>query len=406
MRVVLLGNYSAWPFHQQLGIDPHSIKRVTSWNETLASALAKEPDTEVYFFTICKGSQTQVVKKGRLTVMYYAVSRWANAATGFAWTAMAARRFLREIQPDLIHGIGTEHIWATVAVGSKSPHVITIHGILNKFNECTQPGMFSRDRYFAYWERRAIQEARQIICISPYVREMLAEFGARSRTYSVENPVNDRFYSTVSQPEKSRRIVFVGDTGKRKGLITLIQALGKLKSAGRFSNWHLDIVGPSVPGAYHESVMASIQQFGLQSQVTFSGVRLPDAMAEMYAGSSIFVLPSGQETAPMSIGEAMACGLPVIATRIAGVPHMVAHEKSGYLVEVNDADGLAESLSRLIDDPGLRHKMGREGANIAAARWRPEEIAHQTVCVYQDILGSNRRGQVSAKRANLKVAVL
>ena len=82
----------------------------------------------------------------------------------------------------------------------------------------------------------------------------------------------------------------------------------------------------------------------------------------------------------------MAAGLPVIASRVSGIPEMVEDGRSGYLFEVGDVDELAGKIERLMDDPDLRARMGRRGKEIAEKRWRPESVAQKTVEVYRQVI--------------------
>ena len=100
----------------------------------------------------------------------------------------------------------------------------------------------------------------------------------------------------------------------------------------------------------------------------------------------MLVLSSVEETAPMCIAEAMAAGLPVVASNIAGIPHMVRNKETGFLFEVGDAESLADYIRRLVTTPGLRDQMGKRGKEIAVNRWKKRIIAEKTLDVYQRIL--------------------
>lgn len=385
MKVVVLANYPTYRFGNELGISSGDEKRVTSWNETLIDALSKLNGVEVHVITLCKSKQTTVVKKGALTINFLVVPRLINAVSLFTYTALKAIQIIRSIKPDIVHGIGTEHIWPTAALLSGYPAVVTIHGIMNNIVEKLDPPLLSRIRLFSLLERHVLYRAKQLITISPYVMTSLGQFTA-AKTFLIENPVSMRFFNITAQPANSKKILFVGDTGQRKSLLTLLQAFVKLKVSGQAEGWQIVVVGPIIHGPYHTKIMRLLRKQDLEDQITFKGFMLPDALVEEYQTSALLALSSIEETAPMCIAEAMAVGLPVVATRVSGVPYMVADEQTGFLCGVNRHFEMAEHMRTLIEAPRLRDEIGKRAKIIAKERWHPNHIAQQTLAVYHKIL--------------------
>ena len=85
----------------------------------------------------------------------------------------------------------------------------------------------------------------------------------------------------------------------------------------------------------------------------------------------------------MAIAEAMAVGLPVIASNRCGMPYMVSEGQSGFLIEPDDHAQIADRLMQVLGNPGLRRQMGEEGRRIAMARFYPDAVARQTQAVYE-----------------------
>src|SRR5207249_2828417 len=106
------------------------------------------------------------------------------------------------------------------------------------------------------------------------------------------------------------------------------------------------------------------------------------------------VLPSHTEGLPLSVLEAMAHGLPVVATPVGGIPEIVTDSESGILVAVNEPEMLSRALSRLVQDAGLRRSMGEAGARDARERFSFDGMARQYEALYNRLLlvGSRRRG--------------
>jgi glycosyltransferase involved in cell wall biosynthesis len=105
-------------------------------------------------------------------------------------------------------------------------------------------------------------------------------------------------------------------------------------------------------------------------------------MSELARAACLF-LPSFQETAPMVISEAMAAGLPVAASRICGIPWMVADGTTGHLFDPHDSARMTECLLRLLTDDDFRDRAGRQARLEANRRFRSDVIAQRTLEVYQ-----------------------
>lgn len=390
LKVVMMGSYSAYPHHRELGVHPSSIRRFTTWNENLVAGLTQLSDLEITFITRNAGKKRRDIRLGGNRIVYLAGSRLLNAATGHWWTALRAQAIIRQARPNLVHGIGTEHIWATVALMCSLPHAVTVHGVINSFNTIEDPPHLSRLRYFAALERRAFRKVSHVISISPYIQSLFQSLHQQATIYPIENAIGDEFFSVNARPPNSRRIIFVGDTSKNKGLLTLLQSLGRLKASGTFQGWSLDVVGPTKPSSNHDMVMEALSRHQLVNEVSFLGVQTPESLTALYAAAALLVLPSFAETAPVCIAEAMAGGLPVIASRIAGIPYMVDDGSTGVLVPPGEATPLAQAIAIMIQQPVLRAEMGQRGAQIARKRWRREHIAAQTADVYRRIVAFYR----------------
>jgi glycosyltransferase involved in cell wall biosynthesis len=111
-------------------------------------------------------------------------------------------------------------------------------------------------------------------------------------------------------------------------------------------------------------------------------------------------LPSDSEGMPNAVLEAMAAGLPVAATRVGGVPQLVADGVTGWLVEPGDLDGLAAALRRLLDDPAAARRMGQAGRQRAQADFSTSAVVPRLEAFYHGWLGGARRLEGGAAWAN------
>ncbi len=117
-------------------------------------------------------------------------------------------------------------------------------------------------------------------------------------------------------------------------------------------------------------------------QVVFTG--FVDNVADYLAALDVFVFPSREEGLGSTLIDAMAQGLPIVASRVGGIPELIAHERTGLLVPPGDPAALAAALARLAGDPGLRARLGA-AARAAAAVYTPEAMAAAYLDLYHDI---------------------
>ncbi len=159
----------------------------------------------------------------------------------------------------------------------------------------------------------------------------------------------------------------VGDVITRKGLLHLVRALPAIAAAAPAV--HVLSVG-HVQGSYGDQVQAEAKSRGVARRLTLAGSR--SDIAALLSTFDVFVLPTLEDTLPLAILEAMASGLPVVATTVGGIPECVVDGQTGRLVRPGDAKQLAEAITQLLLSPSLRQQWG------AAGRDRVREVFSRT----------------------------
>ena len=175
----------------------------------------------------------------------------------------------------------------------------------------------------------------------------------------------------------SIRVLTVSRIDPRKGLSCLPDAIARLAAAGR--NVALDIVGPAV-GRNGEDERQAIDRaardLGVADRVRCVGPIPLDRLMSLYRDYDLFVLPTGPgEGIPRVLLEAMAGGLPVIATRVAGIPSLVTHQQNGLLMDLASGAAVAEAAVLLLADAGLRQRLIRNGYDTARAHTLEQQAA-------------------------------
>ena len=375
MRVLLFGPYPR--------TDEHITGGVMAVVRALAREMAHRPDIEVAVASASSfGPETTERAHGithhRLIIPPRPRTRW-HGQIRRKLVAVA-----QTFQPDIIHAHGTAY-YANAALDSGLPAVITAHGVV--YQEAKRSS--ARDlkawlawQYDAYVEKKLMQRARRLIAISPYIRQAFAHYPHLQWT-DIPNPVDSRFFDINQQPAPARLFV-PARVIPRKGVDILLQAFALI--AADFPQASLYIAGET--SSFSDFVRRCqhiVQTHGLSQRVHFLGpLKPPDLMTE-YARASMVILPARQETAPVVIEEALAAGCPVIATRVGGIPWMVAHERTGLLVPPEDPSALAAALARALSDERAL-KTWRQNAKQAAQQYHVQSVVNKTLDLYEEIL--------------------
>lgn len=221
-----------------------------------------------------------------------------------------------------------------------------------------------------FYERAVLRRAHRRSAVSSYGKEALVERGYLSTADQVE-VIHNALEPFWLEPASNRReagrsgFLFVGRLDPQKGIDVLLEAYRT--SATR---WPLTIIGA---GSERRSLEARAEALGLTDRVTFLGHQSRVQVRQAMEGAGALVAPSRTENYPVVLLEAMAVGLPVLATRVGGVPEMITHLDSGILLHPEDREGLGRALTLVSDDAGLRSRL-RAGGTAVAARHEPAEI--------------------------------
>lgn len=163
-------------------------------------------------------------------------------------------------------------------------------------------------------------------------------------------------------PQQASVLTTVAVLRPPKGLEFMIRALPAIIASGA-EPYYL-IVGD---GAHRKILEEEVRRAGVEDRVIFAGMRTD--IPRLLAASDIFVLPSLTEALPTVLAEAMAARLPVIASRVGGIPEMISPGVNGLLVEPEDVSGLAQACLQLLRDPGMRARLGEGGAEIVQGKF-------------------------------------
>jgi glycosyltransferase involved in cell wall biosynthesis len=278
----------------------------------------------------------------------------------------AARQRLLGIPPDrsiVIDGLAFGVLPDVAAeIGADHPLVALVHHPL-----ALESGLSAeRAEAFRVSERAALATAKRIVVTSPATARLLvADYDVPSERITIARPGTDPAPAAQGSNDGIVRLLAVGAIVPRKGYDVLIEALTSLSDLP----WQLTIAGDRSRDPQAAAQLdTDLARHRLTERVTVLGAVSDETLADLYAGADLFTLASRYEGYGMVFSEAIAHGLPVVATSAGAIPETVP-AGAGVLVSPDDAVALANALRRLIANPGERRRM--KAAARAAARTLP-----------------------------------
>ena len=354
---------------------------VESVTVVLVKALAQLDDLDVHVVTLeQKRTKIAVEQDGDVTVHKLPSSRWPQILDIFVGPGKKQLvSYIKDLKPDILH----THETYGLGLGTFSiPHVFTVHGF-DHANIIADSAKFGwlRSRLWKRMERRGLAAQKHIISITPYVRKMIEPLTG-ANIYDIDNPVDERFFNIKHQPEPGR-ILYVGWINERKNTLGAVEAFAAI--ASRYAHAQLVIAGEPKEAEYFNRVKECIDNNRLNDRVELLGHINHTQLEQELARSSLFFLPSRQENSPMAIAEAMAVGIPVIASNRCGMPYMISEGKTGFLFDPESTEQITQYLIQLLSSQQLCQQMGLAGRQTAMERFHPNVVAIRTKAVYEKI---------------------
>ena len=227
-------------------------------------------------------------------------------------------------------------------------------------------------RDFAISVEKLMDEAVAIVTVSDFSAGLLKQAYPQQagKIHRVYNGVDLAAFPAAEPPTGVPLIISVGRLIEKKGFRDLVAACAVLKSRG--VDFRCEIVGD---GPLQGDLSVQIEQAALQEKVELVGPKSQSEIAARFARATVFALPcttetgGGMDNLPTVIIEAMAAGLPVISTPVAGVPEMVEPGRTGELVPANDPAALAAAIERLVSDLPTARALGARGRALAREKF-------------------------------------
>jgi glycosyltransferase involved in cell wall biosynthesis len=343
------------------------------------ATLARALDVETTVATFIRGGESNqfidAARQNGITVHAFHERRLFDPAIIKNLAQLASR-----LSPDVIqtHAVKSHFLARLAGLPKRAPWIAFHHGY-------TWPTW--RARAYNQLDRWSLPAAAKVLTVSLPFREELAEKGVeRERIEIVHNAIRSNWGTAATNgavdlratlgiaPDRSI-ILIVGRLSREKDHLTLLRALDRLRQT---LNPHLVVVGegPELGRIEHE-----IRERGLTGHVTLTGLQ---PSAEPYYGiANLAVLSSLSEGSPNALLEAMAAGVPVVATKVGGIPEIVMHGESALLVPPGDVESMAAAMARLLTDAPLAQRFIERGRALVLEKHSPAARAKRLAEIYQ-----------------------
>ena len=288
----------------------------------------------------------------------------SNTPFGLGWHR-ALKHIMTSENPDIIvaHAPVPGMLEVTARLVKGKPFVVTYHGG-SMVKDSLWPDLLIRC-YESVFLPRALRKAHKIVCCSAFVKRspLMAQFA--EKCIVIHPGVDAHFFVPGPNKVAGYNIMHVGGlrTGEEyRALETSLRVTAELKE--KYPHVHLAVVGDGDKRLDYEEIA---QRLGITQHVEFCGRLAGRALVSAYQTADVLITPTRKESFGMVIVEAMACGVPPVASAVEGIPDIVHDGEFGFLVEPGDIASFAEKISELFNDIAVVERFARKARSVAAA---------------------------------------
>jgi glycosyltransferase involved in cell wall biosynthesis len=379
MRIVILTTDNREPHKDYRNPAPHFGTAPAA----LLQGLALIPEIEVHVVS-CIRRPVQSPEKIAPNIFFHSlvVPQIGWMKTLFQGCIRASRARIHEIRPDLVHGQGTEADCSLSAVFSGFPNILTLHGNLRRIAKLNQERPFSYLWLAARLEHFVLPRTQGVVCITNHTRS-LVQILAR-RTWVLPNAVDQSFFAVQGVPDASEPPIglCVGTIYALKNQNDFIRALDPLARTHQFK---ILFAGEVARDAYGQEFHRLICERPWCEHLGFLN---RTQLKARLATASFVVLPTREDNCPMVVLEAMAAGVPVLASQVGGVPDLIVPEKTGLFCDPARPDSFREGVARFLGDRAWVQQLAAAAKAEALRRFHPEVIARKHLEIYRQVLAT------------------
>lgn len=300
-------------------------------------------------------------------------------ATKMATVARAEKLDLLHVHYAIPHSISA--ILARESIKQKRyvPVITTLHG--------TDITLVGADRSYLPITRYGLQQSDGVTAVSKFLKQATIETFDFDDVEVIPNFICQKHYLRLTDsplrgelaPNGERLLTHVSNFRAVKRPVDCVEILAKVRAAGE--NVRLVMVGD---GPELSAVRYRGEQMGMNGNILYVGKQAN--IADYMGVSDLFLLPSELESFGLAALEAQACELPVIATRIGGIPEVVNDGESGFLSDVGDVEKMSADTLKLLRNEEMRRSFGERGRELAVQRYSTSKIIPQYIAFYEKVV--------------------
>ena len=310
----------------------------------------------------------------------------------------AVEKYLKETREayDIIHVHGTELQYASSLAGlnDRIPYIISIQGIMSLYKKELTKKLSRRYLYWtlnSFYEKKEIRHSRHFFCRTDWDQQFVKDNNDHADINVCWEILRPEFFE-YAHPFTGNDILFMGGDNPLKALEHCLKVYNSLKGRmsrpGQRAAIRLHIIGATrVTSVDHIRSAAGLTNIGTRD-ILLHGSLDATGIREVYKECFCLYHPSLIDNSPNSVCEAQVAGLPVIATRVGGVPSLIIDGITGLLVEKNDVDGHVRALESLYENRRLQQQLSKNARLIARERHDRKTILDNTLHTYEKLVGA------------------
>jgi len=311
------------------------------------------------------------------------------------WLMPRMIKMSENLDGDIIHAHGYRCLCSCVAAYvsklKEIPMVLTPHGIFPPRGRLNAIAKWIFDRSLG---NSLMESVDKVIALTESNKSLLLKTGAReNKIVIIENGVRVDKYENLSNSEEIKKkygfsgpvLLYVGriDWRRTSNLGKIVGALPSITQ--KFCGAKLFIVGPDYAG-YSLNLLDSAQKFGVEDSVVVTGSVTEEQLLVYYSMADIFIIPSIYEGLSLSMLEAMASKVPIIALSSEGTGGVLTHGENAILLKSGDPDEISDSISLLLSNSEVRERVRQNAFDLILRRYTWEAVVDKLESLYEDVL--------------------
>ena len=348
--------------------------------EALMQGFARLPEVEVHVVS-CLRKKTDAPPKLAPNIFFHSlhVPRIGWMRTAYQGCIRAVRKKLKAIRPEIVHGQGTELDCALDAVFSGFPNVLTIHGNMRRISRVNGARPFSFQWLAARLERFTIPRSGGVVCVTHYTQQAVKDLAWC--TWVVPNAVDASFFAINAAPAAPARILCIGQVYMLKNQNAFIRALDSLAAKHKFELRFQGVA--SQHDAYGQEFFSLVKA---RPWCVYGGLANREELKALLRQATMLVLPSLEDNCPMTVLEAMAAGVPVVAAEVGGLPDLIEDGKTGFFCDPLEPVSMSAAVEKVLTNPTAAAGVAHQARRCARERFHPEVIARRHLEIYREVL--------------------